>query len=389
MLFRSDAYDAALPGLVQSGFTTDSIVSAINQNPRAAGMILKESDARKKAALDQGKTAAETAKLEGETRKMDLAMVGGMAQSILSNPSASPRDLQTLGGIMQRVGINPSAFGDPAQDPQGWLRGVAGASIDAAKQLELAGQAETRAETRRHNVTEETLTGSRDQNTARYQQDTLAQQGATLAETRANNLRVDQRARDLAEATRDATRTNRIDSETQALAKFVDQNALPNLLTSANALDATITKYAGARDMPGVGLVDSNKPAWLQSEEGKRVRSQIQAVANDLLKLYSGGAVTSNEAERRATEMMASGAFNENDLRNAWPLVKGRIDAAVQNVKGGFSPDAISTYEKRGGIRMAPVGSNNLPVVRSDADYEALPPGSPYMAPDGNVRRKS
>ena len=73
-----DAYDAALPGLVQSGFTTDSIVSAINQNPRAAGMILKESDARKKAALDQGKTAAETAKLEGETRKMDLAMVGGM-----------------------------------------------------------------------------------------------------------------------------------------------------------------------------------------------------------------------------------------------------------------------------------------------------------------------
>ena len=109
-----DAYDAALPGLVQSGFTTDSIVSAINQNPRAAGMILKESDARKKAALDQGKTAAETAKLEGETRKMDLAMVGGMAQSILSNPNSSARDLQTLGGIMQRVGINPAAFGDPS-----------------------------------------------------------------------------------------------------------------------------------------------------------------------------------------------------------------------------------------------------------------------------------
>ena len=32
-----DAYDASLPDLVRSGFTTDSIVTAINANPRAAG----------------------------------------------------------------------------------------------------------------------------------------------------------------------------------------------------------------------------------------------------------------------------------------------------------------------------------------------------------------
>lgn len=380
-----DAYDASLPDLVRSGFTTDSIVTAINANPRAAGLILKESDARKKAALDQEKTGAETDKTRAETRKMDLAMVGGMAQSILSNPSAGPRDLQTLGGIMQRVGIDPRAFGDPSQDPQAWLRGVAGSSIDAAKQIELAQAAGRDAETGRHNSETEKQTVIRDKNTADYQTGMLRNAGNVLAETKANNLRVDARSREATEA----ARGNRLDSETQALAKFVDSNALPNLITSASALDATITKYSGARDMPGVGMVDANKPAWLQSEEGKRVRSQIQAVSNDLLKLYSGGAVTANESERRATEMMASGAFNEADLRNAWPLVKGRIDTAIQNVKGGFSPEAIGTYEKRGGIRIAPIGSNNLPTVRSDADYEALPPGAQYMAPDGNIRRKS
>ena len=182
-----DAYDASLPDLVRSGFTTDSIVTAINANPRAAGLILKESDARKKAALDQEKTGAETDKTRAETRKMDLAMVGGMAQSILSNPAAGARDLQTLGGIMQRVGIDPRAFGDPSQDPQAWLRGVAGASIEAAKQIELAGAAETRAETARNNRATETNQAGVLAETGRHNRATEGIQGGTLAETRRHN----------------------------------------------------------------------------------------------------------------------------------------------------------------------------------------------------------
>ena len=278
---------------------------------------------------------------------------------------------------MQRVGINPAAFGDPSQDPQGWLRGVAGASIDAAKQIELAGQAETRSETRRSNLATETLTGARDADTAAFHRGTLGIQGGQLRETIANNQRVDARTRESTAATREATAGHRLDSETQALAKFVDSNALPNLLTSANALDATITKYAKVRDMPGVGPADAAMPPLLRSSEGNKVRAQIQAVANDLLKLYSGGAVTANEAERRATEMMASGQFTETDLRNAWPLVKGRIDAATQNARGGFSPEALSTYEKRGGLKLRPIGS--------DPAREAVMGGGPLQqAPAGS-----
>ncbi len=182
-----DAYDAAAPELVRRNFSTDAVVDMVTANPRAAGIILKESDARRKAALDQEKTGAETDKVKAETRKLDLAVVGGMAQSILSNERAGPRDLQTLASQMQRMGIDPRAFGDPSQDPQAWLRGVAGASIEAAKQIELAGAQQTRDETARHNRAEEGLTSTRDQNTAAYQRGTLAQQGATLAETRRHN----------------------------------------------------------------------------------------------------------------------------------------------------------------------------------------------------------
>lgn len=352
------SYESALPDLVRSNFSTDAIVNAVTTNPQAAGAILKESDARRKAALDQRKTSADAGKTEAETRKIDLAMVGGMAQAILTNPGAGARDLDTLAGVMSRVGIDPNSFGDRGGNPASWVKAVASSSIDAAKQIELSGAADTRAETGRHNVATEGLTADQQREAARHNRMTegLTAAGQAQGMTIANMQ--DARARDLATATREANQGNRIDSQTAALAKFVDSNALPNLLTSANALDATIQKYSGVRDMPGVGMIDANKPNWIQSTEGNKVRSQIQAVANDLLKLYSGGAVTANEAERRATEMMASGTFNETDLRNAWPLVKGRINAAVANARGGFSPEAISTYEQRGGMKLRPIGSD-------------------------------
>jgi hypothetical protein len=184
-----DAYDAAAPELVRRNFSTDAVVDMVTANPRAAGIILKESDARRKAALDQEKTGAETDKVKAETRKLDLAVVGGMAQSILSNERAGPRDLQTLASQMQRMGIDPRAFGDPSQDPQAWLRGVAGSSIDAAKQIELAQAAGRDAETARHNRTEETLTGNRDANTAAYQQGQLGVARGNLGVAQAREAR--------------------------------------------------------------------------------------------------------------------------------------------------------------------------------------------------------
>lgn len=178
------SYEDALPGLVQSNFSTDAVVSAVTANPRAAGAILKETDARRKAALDQEKTGADIGKTRADTRKIDLALTGGMAQTILSNPQSGPRDLETLESVMKRVGLDPSMFGDRRQDPEGWLRKAAGASIEASKQLELQGQAETRRETGRHNMATEGNQAATLAETTRYHTGTLNQQGAMLNETR-------------------------------------------------------------------------------------------------------------------------------------------------------------------------------------------------------------
>ena len=116
-------------------------------------------------------------------------MVGGMAQSILSNPSAGPRDLQTLGGIMQRVGIDPRAFGDPSQDPQAWLRGVArrvDRGGEAARAYRGCGDARGDGAAQ---PTEETLTGNRDANTAAYQQGQLSVARGNLGVAQAREAR--------------------------------------------------------------------------------------------------------------------------------------------------------------------------------------------------------
>lgn len=196
---------------------------------------------------------------------------------------------------------------------------------------------------------------------------TPGQDQSNATTIRGQNM-VDARMRETNQVTREAAGGQRLNAETQAMAKFIDSNALPSLITSGTAVDQMLQKYEG-KGIPGTGRVVGSLPPIMLTAEGKEVRSKLQAIGNDLLKLYSGGAVTANEAERRATEMMASGQFTDDDLRKAWPLVRGRINASIQNVRGGFSPEAIAEYETRGGIKIAPIGKAPAPKA------PALPPG--------------
>jgi hypothetical protein len=267
----------------------------------------------------------------------------------------------------QRLGFDPEMLNPPdGADPLQYFQSVAQQSLTRAQQLDAQDKATQRAETGRHNLATEGLTAAGHGVTMRGQDlgAQVSREGHGV-QRRGQDM-VNARSIDATAATREATSGTKLNAETQALAKFVDGNALPNLITSANALDSTIRQYRG-KDIPGVGATGL-LPPLLTTAEGKLVRSKVQGVSNDLLKLYSGGAVTLNEAERRAVEMMASGTFTDDDLRNAWPLVKGRIDAAVANVRGGFSPEAIDTYQRRGGLKLAPIGSqDNQPISNAPA----------------------
>jgi hypothetical protein len=121
-------------------------------------------------------------------------------------------------------------------------------------------------------------------------------------------------------------------------------------------LNDTLGKYSPS-DVPGVGYAKNLGMAnFFLSPEGKVVKSQVQAVANDLLKLYSGGAVTLNEGERRTIEQMSSGAFSAQDLYNAWPVVVGRVNAVAGNRSAGVTPEALQEYRKRpGALNLDPI----------------------------------
>lgn len=162
-----------------------------------------------------------------------------------------------------------------------------------------------------------------------------------------------------AQATRDAAtinaRTSRLNADTQALSKHLDANAIPSLMVSMQGVQELLDQYPKGTNIPGLGKIEGNIPDILRGPESNRARSRIQAVVNDLLKLYSGGAVTPNEAERRMVEMLASGKYSDEDFRNAWPIVVGRFNKTIESMRGGYSPETIAEYEARSGVKLAPI----------------------------------
>lgn len=140
------------------------------------------------------------------------------------------------------------------------------------------------------------------------------------------------------------------------LSSQLDKENFPGLLSTTRRLNDTLSKYSPT-DVPGVGYAKNLGLAnFFLSEEGKLVKSQVQAVANDLLKLYSGGAVTMNEGQRRTVEQMSSGAFGPQDLYNAWPTVVERVNAVAGNRSAGVTPEALQEYSRRpGALKLDPI----------------------------------
>ena len=214
-------------------------------------------------------------------------------------------------------------------------------------------------ETARRNLVTEGLTKEQQAEQRRHNQQTefFTKRGQDISnetQRRGQDL-TNERARELAQINREAVAGSKLETQTQGLAKMVDSQSLPNLSATMRQLNATLEKYANTKDIPGVGYVEGFVPWFMQSADGKAVRAQVQGVANDLLKLYSGGAVTLNEAERRQVEMMASGGYTEQDLYVGWPLLVSRYNESIANIQGGYSPAAVDLYRQRGGRAMEPI----------------------------------
>lgn len=357
----ANALQQALPGVIRAGFSDEAIQAA---PPEAQQALLVMQERIRKNAAEVGKTNAETRRATVDTQQKAFRDIANVAEQESRNPNNL--SLSRVRSVAQFYGID---LPQPPTDPrdvngvQSYLQTLANAGYDIkdrkSNEATIRGQ-DLGAETTRRGQDIGAKTAAAGQQVTMRGQD-IVERTARRGQDLTNDRAIETNA-----LTREANANAKINSETQALARFADSSALPNLVTSANALNQTLKDYQG-KDIPGVGPIQSRIPVLFQSQEGKKVRSQIQAVANDLLKLYSGGAVTLNEAERRATEMMANGNFSDDDLRTAWPLVLGRINAASANARAGFSPEAVLTYEQRGGTALRQIEPAQAPGQQSQA----------------------
>jgi len=133
---------------------------------------------------------------------------------------------------------------------------------------------------------------------------------------------------------------------------------LTNIYSSVKQLNDRLTTYAakGQSSIPGVGygsdvsLLGMDLSGPFLGEEGRENRAMVKSVANELLRLASGAAVTVNEAQRKQLELMASGQYSEADFANAWRnTIVPKTNEALSNVAGGFSADVKQRYLDQGG----------------------------------------
>lgn len=358
-LDASKAYEAALPDLIDKQFSAEAVAQAARANPAAAAMMLKEADARRKARLDEAKTGAEIGKHRADTRAKDLAIVSGLAQATLDDPESGPRQVQTIARQMADMGHDPRSFGDWQQDPRGWLKNAAAASIDAAKAIELKGQAETRAETGRHNLATEA-------NTVRGQDLT--------AQTTREGHRVTARGQDLTDA------------------RARDFNAIAR---SGNVGKGTTDLRKEFNDLPEVKSFKTVIPVL------KSVQSAPDTTAGDLDVIYGVGKILDPTSVVREGEMslvIKSGSPLERALGAMGYVVgRGRLTPAMRAKLVGMLEGRVGeiesqynaarqTYERAADANQLPkdqIFTELPPVTRSGAKAPAT--GGLQRAPDGTL----
>lgn len=147
-----------------------------------------------------------------------------------------------------------------------------------------------------------------------------------------------------------------------------------------------IRPYARRKDQPGVGPIEGRLPDWATGNEGLKFRQSAGRIMNAIIYMTTGKQINEQETER---QLQARG-LGKNAAAQAYqegiPALEQELRQAVRTYKSKYEPRVVGEYRKRGGF--AGLEGLETPQVKSDADYEALPPGTEFLDPEGQLRRK-
>lgn len=132
-LEEDDAYRAALPALLQAGFSREAVLQAIQADPRIGQRAVTEADARQKSEADLGKTRAATFKDSVEAKSKAMDDIAAIANAEASKPNPS---LSRVRRVAEFYGVPlPPVSGDDPESLRGYIQSLADAGISVKDQI--------------------------------------------------------------------------------------------------------------------------------------------------------------------------------------------------------------------------------------------------------------
>ncbi len=105
------------------------------------------------------------------------------------------------------------------------------------------------------------------------------------------------------------------------------RSALDAMDAGLRIIEQGIEESRLSGDIEGVGLLDSNLPAFLQSDAGLRMRTAIENLADLLGRLRSGAAISAEEETR--FRRLIEGSGTERELRNGISQIRTELAARL------------------------------------------------------------
>lgn len=149
---------------------------------------------------------------------------------------------------------------------------------------------------------------------------------------------------------RDAKRAlqeqQQLEGRVQKHATEIQKQNIPEMVSSYNELQDVFSK---GTDVAGIGLLDSQVPGFLLSPEGIRNRTNLQQLANSLLKSRSGAAVSDQEYRRFLLELAAGKVPTEKAIKTHLGKMGQDAKMVIGQLEAGLPPKALEEYQSHPG----------------------------------------
>jgi hypothetical protein len=139
------------------------------------------------------------------------------------------------------------------------------------------------------------------------------------------------------------------------IGKALTESGEPEFEGAKTRVLSTLARFN--QDIPGKGRLGSVLPTYLNTDEGQKLRSDIQALITPIRKGYYGSALTSTEL-KNFEDMTATGkGYSEEAFKYALNQLIADKESAINSVKAR-DPDAYKIYEqqRQGMFVKAPAG---------------------------------